>query len=293
MVALAWATEVGVRRAAPLASAAIGVVVASLLGGGGYFPFPLSALLVVLLFSGGGLVLVRNDYRAVRWGLLLYGLSALVIFAVQNPVGGNITRLGALVGGPLAAAVLGARRRWWTLSVVAVPLLCWQIWPGVTAVDPVDRRPVQLRVVLHGVELVPGHPGRCARAARGANAAPALGVVLRRADLSPRPRLGAADRPARQRRALPTGPHARPAAPMAGQLRCRSGGPSRRAARLLGPPRGSDHLGRTAVAEAGLERCALAGLAGLGLTRPADRAGPTHCARRQLVPAVGDRLGHE
>jgi hypothetical protein len=135
MVALAWAVQAGVRRTAPLATAAIGVVVASLLGGGGYFPFPRSALLVVLLFSVGGLLLTWRGPRAVQCGLLLYGASALVIFAVQNPVGGNETRLGALIGGPLAAAVLGTRRRWWTLAVVAVPLLCWQIWPGVTALS--------------------------------------------------------------------------------------------------------------------------------------------------------------
>jgi hypothetical protein len=133
MIALAWCVDAGVRRVAPLGTAAIGVVVASLLGGGGYFPFPRSALLVILLFSIGGLVLVRRGPRSVQWGLLLYGASAVFIFAVQNPVGGNETRLGALVGGPLAAAVLGVRRRWWTLAVVAVPLLCWQIWPGVTA----------------------------------------------------------------------------------------------------------------------------------------------------------------
>ena len=135
IVALAWTTDVGVRRAAPLGTAVIGVVAASLLGGGGYFPFPRSALLVVLLFSGGAIVLWRRGPRSVQCGLLIYGLSAIAIFAVQNPVGGNVTRLGALVGGPLAAAVLGARRRWGTLAIVAVPLLCWQVWPGVTALE--------------------------------------------------------------------------------------------------------------------------------------------------------------
>ncbi len=135
LAGLAWCTEVGVRRTAPLASAGIGVVVAWLLGGGGYFPFPLAALLVVLLFSVGGLVLLPGLSRMLRVGLLLYGGSAVLIYLVQNPVGGNMTRLGALVGGPLAAAAFGARRRWWTLVVVAVPLLCWQVWPGVTALN--------------------------------------------------------------------------------------------------------------------------------------------------------------
>jgi hypothetical protein len=136
IVALAWTIDIGVRRAAPLATAVVGVVAASLLGGGGYFPFPRTALLVVLLFSIGGAVLLwRGGPRSVQCGLLLYGLSAIAIFAVQNPVGGNETRLGALVGGPVVAAVLGYGRRWWILAVVSVPLLCWQVWPGVTALQ--------------------------------------------------------------------------------------------------------------------------------------------------------------
>lgn len=144
MVALAWATEAGVRRTAPLGSAVAGLVAASVLGGGGFFPFPRQALAILLLFALGSVVLVRDLARPVRVALLLYAGSAVVIWAVHSPVGGNMGRLGALVGGPLAAAVLGSRRRWLTLGVVTLPLLAWQVWPGVTALqrsvgDPSDR----------------------------------------------------------------------------------------------------------------------------------------------------------
>jgi hypothetical protein len=145
MAGVAWATEVGVRRSAPLATAALGVAAASVLGGGGFFPFPRQALAILLLFALGSVVLVPDLNRALRVGLLLYAGSAIVIWAVHNPVGGNMGRLGALLGGPLAAAVLGSRRRWRTLAVVALPLLVWQVWPGATALqrsvgDPSDTR---------------------------------------------------------------------------------------------------------------------------------------------------------
>ncbi len=144
MAGLAWATEVGWRRAAPLASAVLGIGAASVLGGGGFFPFPRQALAILLLFALGSVVVVRDLSRSLRVGLLLYAGSAIVIWAVHNPVGGNMGRLGALVGGPLAAVVLGSRQRWRTLAVVALPLLAWQIWPGTTALqrsvgDPSDQ----------------------------------------------------------------------------------------------------------------------------------------------------------
>lgn len=135
MVALAWTVDVGVRRTAPLACAVAGLVMAAGFGGGGWFPFPRSSLLSVLLFCGLGLVLVRRGFRAFRLALLLYAGSALVICTFHNPVGGNVARLGALVGGPVAAAVLGTRRQWRTLAVLAVPLAAWQLWPLGTAVD--------------------------------------------------------------------------------------------------------------------------------------------------------------
>jgi hypothetical protein len=82
--------------------------------------------------------------KALRWGLLLYGISSIALFAVPNPAGGNAARLGALAGGPLAAVALGRQGRWRTLAVAAVPLLVWQMWPVGKAVaqsvdDPSSR----------------------------------------------------------------------------------------------------------------------------------------------------------
>ncbi len=135
MAALAWCLDIGVRRAAPLATAVAGIGLASLIGGGGFFPFPRRALLIVLIFVVGGLKLVPRRSAALRAGIALYGLSSIVVFLIHSPVGGNMGRLGALVGGPLAVAVLARRRLWKTLVVVAVPLLAWQLWPMTTAIS--------------------------------------------------------------------------------------------------------------------------------------------------------------
>ncbi|HEY6798802.1 MAG TPA: hypothetical protein VI248_29335 [Kineosporiaceae bacterium] len=144
MAALAWVSQAGWRRVLPLGAAAGGVLVAALLGGGGSFPFPAISLLTVLLFAGGGLALAPRMPKALRWGLLIYGMSSIALFAVPNPAGGNAARLGALAGGPLAAVALGRQGRWRTLAVAAVPLLAWQMWPVGKAVaqsvdDPSSR----------------------------------------------------------------------------------------------------------------------------------------------------------
>jgi hypothetical protein len=135
LAALAWWPEAGLRRIAPLAAAGGGVGLGSVLGGGGWFPFPPVSLATVLLFCGGGLILTRRSSRTLRWALVLYALSSVLLFVIPNPAGGNAARLGALAGGPVAALALGQQRRWRAAAVVAVPLLLWQAWPVAAAVS--------------------------------------------------------------------------------------------------------------------------------------------------------------
>ena len=51
-------------------------------------------------------------------------------FAVATPLGGNAARLGALLAGPLAVALLWEHRRR-TLLLVALPLAYWTLYPPV------------------------------------------------------------------------------------------------------------------------------------------------------------------
>jgi hypothetical protein len=120
----------------PLAGAFVGIVAAALFGEGGWFPFPWTTLFIILLLCVGGLLVVPRPQRFVRRGLALYGAAAVVLFLWKNPVGGNMIRLGAMVGGPVVAlALMRADRLWlridrrWVLGVVSIPMLIWGFAP--------------------------------------------------------------------------------------------------------------------------------------------------------------------
>ena len=72
------------------------------------------------------LVLIPGDERVLRWGVVVYAAVAIALFVLDNAVGGNITRLGALFGGPRAGAgagrpaPAGARDRGAAAALVAV-----------------------------------------------------------------------------------------------------------------------------------------------------------------------------
>lgn len=139
LAAAAWWPQVR-RGAVPLVGALAGIVAAALFGEGGWFPFPWTALLIIELLCVGGLIIVPREQRLVRRGLFLYGAAAAVLFPWHNPIGGNMIRLGAMVGGPVIALAMGrAARPWlridrrWMLGVVSIPLLIWGFAPLPTA----------------------------------------------------------------------------------------------------------------------------------------------------------------
>jgi hypothetical protein len=139
IAAAAWWPEAR-RRARPLAGALAGIIAAGLFGEGGWFPYPWTTLFIIGLLCVGGLVIVPRRQRLVRRGLALYGAAAVVLFPWDNPIGGNMVRLGALLGGPVVAlALLRADRLWlridrcWVLAVVSIPLLIWGFAPLPTA----------------------------------------------------------------------------------------------------------------------------------------------------------------
>ncbi|MFL6240364.1 MAG: hypothetical protein ACJ735_12820 [Actinomycetes bacterium] len=132
--AIAWASAGRWRTALPLSAATVGVVVAVLAGGGGTFPLSFVTMIPILLLVGLGLYLAPPSYQALRRGLLLYGGVAVVLAFIPTPIGGNIARLGALVAGPIAIAVLWRLRRWAWLALLAIPLLAWPVSPAVGAI---------------------------------------------------------------------------------------------------------------------------------------------------------------
>lgn len=140
VAAAAWWPAIR-RRVFPCAGTLVGIGAAALFGEGGWFPYPWTTLLIIELLCIGGLIVVPRTERLVRYGLTVYGLAAVALFPFNNPIGGNMIRLGAMVGGPLIALGLmrAAHRPWfgidrrWVLGVVSIPLLIWGFSPLPTA----------------------------------------------------------------------------------------------------------------------------------------------------------------
>ena len=97
---------------------------------GGVEPFVASAFQSVPLFAIVALLLLPSEERALRWGVGIYALLAIALFAFDTPVGGNAARLGALFAGPVMALALWGRRPL-ALAIVALPLLAWQLSPAI------------------------------------------------------------------------------------------------------------------------------------------------------------------
>lgn len=98
--------------------------------GGGSEPFVLSALLPAIVALLIVLVVLPPDERGLRVGVGLYLAGIVLAGLLATPMGGNATRLAALVGGPLLVAALWGRRSL-VVAVLAVPFLYWQLYPPV------------------------------------------------------------------------------------------------------------------------------------------------------------------
>ncbi|MBV8950469.1 MAG: hypothetical protein JOZ99_06320 [Actinobacteria bacterium] len=100
----------------------------------GPFPFRGPDLALVVAFCAVGALAVPSRHRALRIGLVLYGIAAIVVFVVPNPLGGNVGRLAAYFAPPLLAvlATVPGRR---VLAVFVLPLLLWQWVPSVSSIS--------------------------------------------------------------------------------------------------------------------------------------------------------------
>jgi hypothetical protein len=140
------------RRGLAIAGAALATlaVLGLLFPEGGEFPFWFSAWWPLAVFCTLALLATRaSGEREVRAVVAVYLGLATVVWLVSTPVGGNITRLGALFGGPVLLAVVLARapQRLRAPVVVAalVAGLAWQVVSPVRQVteslgDPATER---------------------------------------------------------------------------------------------------------------------------------------------------------
>jgi hypothetical protein len=104
---------------------------------GGQEPFVFSALWPMVLIALLAVAAIPRRDVALRAGAALYALGCLASYAVASPVGSNVTRLAALVAGPLAALLWWPRRKV-ALLVAALPLLYLQWQAPVRDVSTAD-----------------------------------------------------------------------------------------------------------------------------------------------------------
>jgi hypothetical protein len=122
------------RDVLPLVAAGGGLLMSVIYGGAsGPFPFLGRILGYVLGFAVLAIVLPGPENRAVRLLGTTYGIVALALFLIPNPVGGNVARLGQLVALPLVWHLLPRLpRRAVALLLVAAAML-WSGWPSITS----------------------------------------------------------------------------------------------------------------------------------------------------------------
>lgn len=92
-------------------------------------------------------------YPAARWGAACFAIVSIGSFLVPTALGGNVSRFGQYVAGPLIACALLPRRRL-VLAVLAIPLLIWQWFPAVDGIafahtDPSTRKAYYTPVVSY------------------------------------------------------------------------------------------------------------------------------------------------
>ena len=135
--AVAWGLASRERRvvAAVVAVAALAPVaaLAGLFPEGGTEPFVASAFWPALAGTALVAALLPARERTLRIGAGLYAAACVAAFALATPLGGNVTRLGALLAGPvvLGALLSAGRRRPAVLVVVVLALGYWQAFPAV------------------------------------------------------------------------------------------------------------------------------------------------------------------
>jgi hypothetical protein len=142
LAGVVWWLAARRREGLALALPAVGVaaVVALAFPEGGSEPFVLSSFAPAFAIALAAFFLVPREERVLRVGVAAYALALLAAFAIDNPLGGNATRMGALLLGPLLACVLWRRSRL-ALALALPVLLVWQWGPVVRDLERAGAEP--------------------------------------------------------------------------------------------------------------------------------------------------------
>jgi len=107
---------------------------------GGTEPFTFSSYQPAILVTIAVFLALPSDERTLRYGVAAYGLALTAAFLIQTPMGGNATRMGALLLGPVLAFGLWRRQRFYLVLLIPV-LVYWQWSPVVRDLEQVSAQP--------------------------------------------------------------------------------------------------------------------------------------------------------
>jgi len=166
LVAAAWALTTRDRRLVALSMCAAALapiaVIAVLFPNPGSEPYESWALIWDLALCAV-LAVAGWRYASVRWAAALYAIAIVGCYVVPSALGGNISRFGQYVAGPVLACVLLPRRKL-VLAALAIPLVIWQFYPAIDGIafahtDPSTHRSYYTPVLTY-LEAQSGTIGR-------------------------------------------------------------------------------------------------------------------------------------
>jgi hypothetical protein len=142
---IAYAIAERSRRGLELAVVAVGMalLMSSAFPEGGTEPFDFSSYEPAILVAIAVFVALPREERLLRYSVAAYGLALTAAFLIQTPMGGNATRMGSLLLGPVLAFGLWRRQRFHLFYLVLlVPVLIyWQWSPVVRDLEQVSAQP--------------------------------------------------------------------------------------------------------------------------------------------------------
>jgi hypothetical protein len=151
LVGVAWACAQPARRGTALAMSASALlpiaVVGLLFSHPGRQPYEMWALIWDVSLAFVVAVAAWRTVPPLRWGALAYAIGAVGCYLVPTAVGGNFSRLGQFLAGPLLACALlrGRRLEHLALFALAIPIAIWQFYPAIDGIayartDPSTKR---------------------------------------------------------------------------------------------------------------------------------------------------------
>jgi hypothetical protein len=139
---IAYAIAERSRRGLELAVVTLGMalLINSAFPEGGTEPFTFSSYQPAILVAVAVFIALPPQERLLRYGVAVYCFALTGAFLIQTPMGGNATRLGALLLGPALAFGLWRRQRFALILLVPV-LVYWQWSPVVRDLEQVSAQP--------------------------------------------------------------------------------------------------------------------------------------------------------